>query len=218
MIVARIRVLIADDHALVRSGLRSLLEAQPDIEVVGEAEDGTVVERRCLELRPDIVLLDLTMPGRGGIAAATDLRRSCPRVKVVVLTMHEEPAYVRLAAASGASGYVSKRALATELIGAIRSVHLGGRHVSPELAASFEQREPALRERGNAMRAELLSDREREVTGLVALGFTNAEIASELHISQKTVETHRAHVLAKLGLRTRADLVRFAIEHGLIQP
>jgi two-component system response regulator NreC len=218
MTVSKIRVLIADDHALVRSGLRSLLEAQTDVEVVGEAEDGTVVERRCLELSPDIVLLDLTMPGRGGVAAAVDLKRSCPRTRVVVLTMHEEAAYVRLAAASGASGYVSKRALATELMSAIRTVHRGGRYASPELAGAFEEREPVLRKGGNEARVELLSDREREVTGLVALGYTNAEIAAELHIGQKTVETHRAHVLSKLGLRTRADLVRFAIEHRLITP
>jgi two-component system response regulator NreC len=216
VIVSKIRVLIADDHAVVRTALRALLEAQPDVEVIGEAEDGTVVERLCRDLAPDVALLDLTMPGRSGVAAAADVVKSCPRTKVVVLTMHEEPAYVRLAAASGASGYVSKRALATELVDAIRLVHRGGRYTTPELAAAFEEGEPAFRERGTNVGPETLSDREREVTRLIALGYTNAEIAAELHISRKTVETHRAHILAKLGLRTRADLVRFAIAFKLI--
>jgi two-component system response regulator NreC len=215
--VPKIRVLIADDHAVFRTALRALLEAQPDIEVVGEAEDGTVVERLCTERFVDIALLDLSMPGRSGVAAASDLGRSAPRTKIVVLTMHEEPEYVRLAAASGASGYVSKRALANELVDAIRTVHRGGRYTTSELAAAFEEGEPAFRERTAQARPEILSERELEVTRLVALGYTNAEIAAELHISQKTVETHRAHVLAKLGLRTRADLVRFAIEFKLIE-
>jgi two-component system response regulator NreC len=214
--VPKIRVLIADDHAVFRTALRALLEAQPDIEVVGEAEDGTVVERLCLELAPDIALLDLSMPGRSGVAAASDVGKSTLRTRVVVLTMHEEPEYVRLAAASGASGYVSKRALATELVEAIRTVHRGGRYSTSALSAAFDEGEPVLRERITKARPEILSDRELEVTRLVALGYTNAEIASELHIRQKTVETHRAHVLAKLGLRTRADLVRFAIDYRLI--
>jgi len=214
--VPKIRVLIVDDHAIVRTALRALLETQPDLEVVGEADDGTVVERLCMEVSPDIVLLDLGMPGRSGVAAAADVARSSPRTKVVVLTMHEEPAYVRLAAFSGAAGYVSKRALATELISAIRTVHHGGRYITRELAAAFDGGEPAIRERGREARPEILSDREREVTRLVALGYTNMEIAAELHIGQKTVETHRAHVLAKLGLRTRADVVRFAIDFKLI--
>jgi two-component system response regulator NreC len=216
--MGKIRILIVDDHALVRSGVRALLEAQPDMEVVGEAEDGTVVERLGLEVFPDVVLLDLTMPGRGGIAAAADLRRSCPHLRILVLTMHEEEAYVRLAAASGAAGYVSKRGLATELVAAIRMVHAGGRYAPPDLAAAFDDTSsgatPERRESG----LDRLTEREREVTGLVALGFTNAEIAEQLHISPKTVETHRAHVLSKLGLRTRADLVRFALEHGLVRP
>jgi two-component system, NarL family, response regulator NreC len=214
--VSKIRVVIADDHAVVRTALRALLEAQPDIAVVGEAEDGLVVERLCGTLAPDIALLDLSMPGRSGVAVATDIVRSSPRTRVVVLTMHEEPAYVRLAAASGARGYVSKRALATELVDAIRAVHRGERYTMPEFAAAFEAGTPAPRERGSEARPELLTEREREVTRLIALGYTNAEIASELHIGQKTVETHRAHVLGKLGLRTRADLVRFALEFKLI--
>jgi two-component system, NarL family, response regulator NreC len=213
----RIRVLIADDHALLRAGLRALLEAQPDIAVVAEAESGIVVERLCTELAPDIVLMDLAMPGRGGVAAAEDVRRACPDTKVLVLTMHDDEAYARQAALAGASGYVLKKALATELVAAIRTVHGGGRHVAAELAEAFSAvgaaRQPG---RSAAGGLDRLSEREREVVSAVALGHTNAEIGRRLHISEKTVEAHRAHILRKLGLRTRADLVRFAIEHGLM--
>jgi DNA-binding NarL/FixJ family response regulator len=214
----RIRVLIADDHGLVRSGLRALLSAQPDIEVVGEAEDGTVVEDRCRETRPDVVLMDLTMPGRGGIPAAEDVRKAFPGMKILVLTMHDDEVYARQAARAGASGYVLKKALATELIDAVRTVHGGGRHVPPSLEKAFSDPLPAEPHRAAARRGpSLLSGRERDVLGLIALGHTNAEIGDRLHISEKTVETHRAHILEKLGLRTRADLVRFAIEHGLVR-
>jgi two-component system, NarL family, response regulator NreC len=217
--VGKIRVLIADDHALVRTGLRALLDAQPDMEVVGEAEDGLVVESRCRALSPDVVLMDVTMPGRGGIAAVQDVRRASPNARVLVLTMHEDEAYVRLAASAGAAGYVLKRALAGELVSAIRTVHEGGRHAPPELAAAFFERE-ALPPAGGDTKAAIhvLSDREREVVGLIALGYTNAEIGHKLCISEKTVESHRAKILSKLGLRTRADLVRFSIEHGLMKP
>jgi two-component system, NarL family, response regulator NreC len=217
--MGRIRILIADDHAMVRTGLRALLDAQPDMQVVGEAENGLVVESRCRELSPDVVLMDLTMPGRGGIAAVADVRRASPATRVLVLTMHEDEAYVRLAANAGAAGYVLKRALAGDLVSAIRTVHAGGRHAPPELAAAFFEREavqPPGRETGAGIQA--LSEREREVVGLVALGYTNAEIGRKLGISEKTVESHRAKILSKLGLRTRADLVRFSIEHGLMKP
>lgn len=215
----KIRILIADDHAMVRAGLRSLLEAQHDMEVVGEAEDGIVVEERCRVLAPDVVLMDLTMPGRGGIAATEDVRRASPTTNILILTMHEDEAYARLAAGAGASGYVLKRALADELVSAIRTVQAGGRYAPPELAAAFSGGEddgPPVSL--GAAGAPALSDRECEVLGQIALGYTNAEIGQRLHISEKTVETHRAKILGKLGLRTRADLVRFAIEHGLMKP
>jgi two-component system response regulator NreC len=213
----QIRVLIADDHALVRSGLRALLAAQPDIEVVGEAEDGAAVVEQCERLKPDVALMDLTMPGRGGILAAEEIARACPATKVLVLTMHEDEAYARQARLAGAAGYVLKKALATELIQAIRTVHGGKHYISLSVANAFAEPEllPWRKHRPDAG-VELLSEREREVVSLVALGHTNAEMADKLHISEKTVETHRAHALEKLGLRTRADLVRFAIEHGLM--
>jgi DNA-binding NarL/FixJ family response regulator len=207
--VSRIRVLIADDHALVRSGLRALLEAQADLEVVGEAEDGAAVVDRCRRLGADVVVMDLTMPGRGGINATEDLCRECPQAKVVVLTMHDDEAYVRLARLAGAAGFVLKKALATELIRAIRTAHAGGTH--------FPMTElPAPAKRG-VLPLELITEREREVLALVARGHTTVEIAAKLHISEKTVETHRAHIGEKLGLRTRAELVQFALEHGLLK-
>ncbi len=214
----RIRVLIADDHAVFREALRALLSAQPDIEVVGEAADGPVVVGRCRDAAADVVLLDLTMPGRGGVAVAEDLRRACPDTKVVVLTMHEDEVFARQAALAGAVGYVPKKSLATELIEAIRATHAGRRYVPPSLAQAFaDSRSSTSLRRTSRTAADSLSEREREVIGLIALGHTNAEIGRRLHISEKTVETHRAHILIKLGLRTRADLVRFALEHGLVE-
>jgi DNA-binding NarL/FixJ family response regulator len=206
----RIRILIADDHALVRSGLRALLEAQPDMEVAGEADDGVTVIERCRQLKPDVVLLDLTMPGRGGISAAEELRHVCPKTKVLVLTMHEDAGYARLARNAGVAGYVLKRVLATELIKAIHAVHRGETYVTPSLAAAFHETA--------CPPTTALSDREREVVTQIALGHTNTEIAGKLHISEKTIETHRAHIFEKLHLETRADLVRFALEHGFLKP
>jgi len=203
------RVLLADDHALVRSGLRALLEAEPDIEVVGEAEDGASVVEASRKLRPDVVLMDLAMPGRGGISATEDLRAECPETRVVILTMHDDEAYVRLAQLAGAAGFVLKKSLATELMLAIREVRSGQKHF-PAVEAV-----PAPHSAGQTALA-LISDREREVLTLIALGHTTSEIARKLHISDKTVETHRAHISDKLGLRTRADLVRFALEHRLL--
>jgi DNA-binding NarL/FixJ family response regulator len=205
--MSRIRVLIADDHALVRAGLRALLAAQPDIEVVGEAQDGVVVVERCRQFAPEVVLMDLTMPGRGGIPAIEELRREFPAIKVLVLTMHEDEAYMHQAQLAGAAGYVLKKALATELLRALRVVHAGETHFPATLPVAKKSSFAPL---------ELITEREREVVSLIALGHTNAEIAGTLHISEKTVETHRAHVFEKLGLETRADLVRFAIEHALL--
>ena len=214
----KIRVLIADDHAVVRSGLCALLASQPDIEVVGEAADGVAVVERCAELLPDVVLMDLTMPGRGGIAAAEDLRRSLPKTKVLVLTMHEDESYARLARLAGAHGYVLKKSLAAELITAVRTVYRGQKFATPQLADAFRENTGTLRRAPTATASlQLLSQREREVVTLIALGHSNAEIAQKLHISVKTVETHRAHILEKLAIRTRADVVRFAIEHRLMK-
>ncbi len=213
----KIRVVIADDHALIRAGLRALLSAPPDMEVVGEAGDGVVVVEQCRRARPEIVLMDLTMPGRGGISAIQDLRRSYPDVRAVVVTMHEDPAYLRQALLVGAAGYVLKKSLAQELISAIRAVHQGRVFVSPELAPAVPNGAPVPPpERSANGLLERLTEREREVARFTALGHTNAETAAQLHISERTVETHRLHIMTKLGLHTRADLVRFALEMQLI--
>ena len=215
--MGKIRVLITDDHALVRSGLRALLAGERDIDVVGEAGDGVDVIAPCRRLAPDVVLMDLTMPGRGGVAATEEIRRTSPNTKVLVLTMHEDECYARQALLAGASGYVLKKAVATELLTAIRAVHRGQRHVAASLAPALAAPDPvADRRRAREGVSETLSPREREVVSLLALGHTNAEVAARLHISEKTVETHRMHILEKLDLHTRADLVRFAIEYGLM--
>jgi len=204
-----IRILIADDHALVRSGLRALFESRPDLEVVGEAEDGVMAAEQCRKLKPDVAVMDLSMPGRSGISAIEDICRDCTTTKVVVLTMHDDEAYMRIARLAGASGFVLKKALATELINAIRAVHEGKIHFAcAELPRPNTPGKSAL---------DLISGREREILTLVALGHTTAEIAEKLHISDKTVETHRAHITEKLDLHSRAELVRFALDHGLLK-
>jgi two-component system response regulator NreC len=163
--------------------------------------------------------MDLTMPGRGGIAAIAEIHESRPEVKVLVVTMHEDAGYARLAMLSGAAGYVLKKSLVTELVTAIRTVHRGHPYVTPSLLGAITQlRESSVQPHHNACGPELLTPREREVVSHVALGLTNTEIARRLSISEKTVETHRAHIVAKLGLRCRADLVRFALDYGLMPP
>jgi two-component system, NarL family, response regulator NreC len=211
------RLLIADDHALMRSGLRALLTTQPDFEVVGEAGDGVAVIEACQRLEPDVVLMDLTMPARGGIGAIRELRRACPRVNVLVVTMHEDASFARQAFLAGATGYVLKKCLAAELLTAIRTVRQGLQYVAPALAKALADRmnsKETPRQTANAL--ELLTGREREVVALIALGHTHVEIGQQLHISEKTVETHRMHSMTKLGLRNRAELVRFALEYGLV--
>jgi DNA-binding NarL/FixJ family response regulator len=210
-----IRILVVDDHPVVRSGLKLLLEAQEDIEVVGEAGNAQEALLRAKLLQPDILLLDVTMPGRSGIDVAREAPEVAPDAKVVMLSMQDEPSYVREAFAAGAHGYVLKEAADAELVRAVREVAGGGRYVHPELGARLivaEAREQA------AAAADPLSDREREVLRLLALGHTNQEIAKLLYISVRTAETHRAHVMQKLRLDTRAALVRYALDHGLLEP
>ena len=209
-----IRVLIVDDHAVVRSGLRLVLEREGDIEVVGEAgnaDEGVRVAR--LE-KPDVVLLDVVMPGRSGIEAAAEVIEASGGAKVLVLSMQDDPSYVREAFASGASGYLLKEAADVEVVQAIREVASGNSYVHPALGARLAQAEV---EAAKKSADDPLSDREREVLRLLALGHTNQEIAKELFISVRTAETHRAHIMRKLGLATRADLVRYALANGYLE-
>jgi DNA-binding NarL/FixJ family response regulator len=206
-------VLIVDDHAVVRSGLRLLLEAEEDLEVCGEA--GTVAEA-VLEARsggPDVILMDVVMPGQSGIEGAPAVLKEAPGARLLILSMQDDPRYVREAFAEGASGYVLKEAADSELVAAVREVAAGGRYVHPALGARLAAAEADERHRAET---DPLSEREREIMRLLALGHTNQEIAKLLYISVRTAETHRAHIMQKLRLSTRAELVRHALEQGLL--
>jgi two-component system response regulator NreC len=209
-----IRIVIVDDHAVVRSGLRLLLEAEIDLEVAAEAGDAREAVLTVRAERPDVVLLDVTMPGESGIEALPKLLHEAPETKVLVLSMQDDPRYVREAFAAGASGYVLKEAADAEVVGAVREVAAGNSYVHPTLGARMITAEAEARA---AAEADPLSDREREVLRLLALGHTNQEIAKQLFISVRTAETHRAHIMQKLRLSTRAELVRYALANGLLE-
>jgi two-component system response regulator NreC len=209
-----IRVVIVDDHAILRSGLRRVLEAEPDIEVVGEAENADRAVFETLQSKPDVVVMDVVMPGKSGIEGMPAVLQAAPEAKVLVLSMQDEPRYVREAFENGASGYVLKEAADAELVAAIREVAQGGRYVHPELGARLVAAESEERRRAEE---DPLSDREREVLRLLALGHTNQEIAKQLYISVRTAETHRAHIMQKLRLSSRAELVRYALDQGLLE-
>jgi len=216
--MAKIRVLLADDHAVLRTGLKLLLSAQSDIEVVGEAADGGEAMAKARALRPDVVLMDLTMPGIGGLEATGRIKDESPGIKVLVLTMHDDPSYLRQLLKAGASGYVVKKSADVDLLSAIRAAHRGEVFLDSSLAGGLvdEVIRPAGPRRPRDA-YETLSDREREVLKWVARGHTNQEIAEKLFLSVKTIETYRARLVEKLGLRGRAALVRFAMERGLLQ-
>jgi DNA-binding NarL/FixJ family response regulator len=212
--------MIVDDHAILRAGLKMLVNAQPDMEVVSEAPDGEKAVQTAQETRPDVALLDLTMPRVGGMQALRQLTRNCTETRVLVLTMHDDPAYLRSALAAGASGYLLKRAVDAELLAAVRAVHRGGIFLDPRLANVLVQDVLAKRDRkaGPERAVNILSDREIQVLSLVARGHTSAQIAKEIFVGVKTVETYRARFAEKLGLRTRSDVIRFAVQMGLLTP
>jgi two-component system response regulator NreC len=207
------RIVIADDHAVVRSGLRLLIEREEDMEVVAEAGTADEAVRAARLEKPDVVLLDVVMPGRSGIDAAAEIISAAKSARILVLSMQDDPTYVREAFAGGASGYMLKEAADTELVQAIREVASGGRYVHPTLGARLAQAEV---EAARRAATDPLSDREREVLRLLALGHTNQEIAKALYISVRTAETHRAHIMQKLSLGTRAELVRYALANGML--
>ena len=208
-----IRVLIVDDHAVVRTGLRLLLESVEDIEVVGEAGTAHDAISEARSSKPDVILMDVVMPGASGIEATPQLLREEPDAKVLILSMEDDPSYVRQAFAAGAAGYVLKEAADAELIAALREVARGGRYINPALGARLVAAEADDRARAEA---DPLTGREREVLHLLALGHTNQEIAELLFISVRTAETHRAHIMQKLHLGSRAELVRYALANGLL--
>jgi two-component system, NarL family, response regulator NreC len=216
----KIRVMIADDHAILRAGLRMLVDAQADMEVVAEAPDGERAVQTARETKPNVALLDLTMPRVGGMKALEKLVKDCPATRVLVLTMHDDPAYLRSALAAGASGYLLKRAVDAELLAGIRAVHRGGIFVDPRLASILV--EDVLTKKssktGSQRSVNILSRRELQVLQLVARGYTSAQIARQILVSIKTIETYRARLTEKLGLRTRRDVIRFAVQTGLLTP
>jgi DNA-binding NarL/FixJ family response regulator len=217
----KIRVLLADDHAVLRAGLKMLVNHEPDMEVVAQAGSFGEAMRLGRTTKPDVITLDLTMPDDNGVDAIGQLCRECPAAKILVLTMHDDPAYLRAALSAGASGYVVKKAADVELLGAIRAVHAGRVFVDLE---SHGSRSPTAlvaagdaREGGERGSTDNLSGRERTVLEQLAQGHTNQAIAEQLDVSVKTIESYRARLLRKLGLRSRAELVRYAVETGLLR-
>lgn len=212
------RLLLVDDHAIVRAGLRMLLESQPDMEIVGECENGQDAIRRALELKPDVILMDIALPDIPGYQAARAIKQALPNVTILALTMHESDEYFFEMLNAGASGYVPKKAAPTELVNAIRVVYGGGVYLYPSLAKTLVKDYLTRAESGDDPEAfDGLTEREREVLTLIADGLSNQEVAEKLVISVKTVERHRANILAKLGLHNRTELVKYAIRKGLIQ-
>jgi two-component system response regulator NreC len=208
-----IRVLIVDDHAVVRTGIKLMLAAEPDIEPVAEAGTRREAIFAARSTKPDVILLDVVMPDGSGLESIPQLLHEQPEAKVLVLSMQDDPRYVREAFAAGASGYVLTEAADVEVVGAVREVARGGRYVHPELGARLIEAEAEAARRAEE---DPLSSREREVLRLLAYGHTNPEIATQLFISVRTAETHRAHIMQKLRITTRAELVRYAITQGLL--
>ena len=210
-----IRVLLADDHALMREGLRALLGATPDIEVVGEVSTGREAEKQVLQLNPDVVLMDVAMPDLNGIEAARAIHLKFPVIRIVMLSMHMTAEYVYRAFEAGASGYLLKEVAIDEVITAVRTVHGGGRYLSSALAESV----PDLTASGHTKSpVDSLSARERQVLQLVVEGKTSSEIARMIHLSPKSVQTYRSRLMMKLGVSDVPSLVKFALEHGLTPP
>jgi DNA-binding NarL/FixJ family response regulator len=209
-------ILLADDHQVIIDGLKALLSGEPDMEVIGQATDGLQVLPKVLELKPEVVVLDLMMPGLGGLEVARQLRDRAPATKVIILSMHSNDAYVVEALRNGAAGYVLKQAEARALVDAIRAVRGGRRYLSPPLSEDKLARWETDAKAAPFDPYDTLSTREREVLQLAAEGLTSAAIGARLTIGKRTVETHRANLQRKLGVKTQADLVRFAVKKGLV--
>ena len=215
--MSKLRVFLADDHAVVREGLKSLINAQMDMEVCGEAADGETAWERLRGSQAMVAVVDVSMPKLNGADLTRRITQECPSVKVLALTVHEDKAYLRQLLEAGAAGYMLKRAAPEELIGAIRTVSDGGVYLDPSLAGKVVGRFVGRHAGKSALAVTDLSERETEVVVLVARGYTNKEIASQLDISVKTVETYKCRISEKLGFNSRADIVRYAIHQGWLQ-
>ncbi len=210
------QILIADDHGVLRAGLRTLLNTEPGMEVVGEAADCEETLRLAGKLRPDVVLLDISMPGFGGIEAARRLKRALPDTRVLILTVHEDESILKEAMHVGAAGYIIKRAVESELINAIHAVGWGEMYIHPAMTPFLVQgRSPASTSQETVV--ESLTRREMEILRLVAQGYSNRQVAEKMTVSVRTVESHRTNLMGKLALRGRVELVRYAMEHGLLE-
>jgi len=210
-----IRVLLADDHAVVRDGLRALLEAQADIEVVGDAANGREVLRQARQLRPDVVVMDIAMPELNGVEATRQMRDACPTTQVLILSMHSTTEHIFRALQAGARGYLLKDSAGSEVVEAVRVVHAGRRYLSHKIAAAVV--DDYIAERHQTSPLDSLSRRERQILQLVAEGKSSAEIAAKLFLSPKTVDTYRSRMMHKLGVSDLPGLVKFAIQHGVTQ-
>lgn len=209
-----IRLLIVDDHGVLRAGLRALLNAEVDMEVVGEAATGQEAIHVARSLKPQVVLMDISMPGMSGIETTAALLASDPKVRVLLITIHEDESLLRAALKNGASGYILKRAVESELINAIRAVAAGDLYVHPALTRALLEQPSTTSKRKSS--ESTLTQREMEVLQLIAHGYTNRQVAEQLHISIRTVESHRANLMAKLEVSSRVELVRFAKQHGML--
>jgi two-component system response regulator NreC len=211
-----IRILVADDHGVLRAGLRALLNAEPDMKVVSDASDGAEALQLAISRRPDVVLLDISMPDDTGIEVTRRLRGACPETRILILTVHEDETLLREAIRAGAAGYIVKRAIESELINAIRAVHRGDHYVHPSMTHALLGEEPPPTSADEEL-VEQLTPREIDVLRLIAQGYTNRQAAEILSISVRTVETHRANIMGKLDAQGRVDLVRYAQEHDLLE-
>ncbi|MEE8419419.1 MAG: response regulator transcription factor [Dehalococcoidales bacterium] len=217
--MSKITVLIADDHAVLRGGLKALLDNEPDMKVISEASDGREAVEKCGEVRPDVVLMDITMPGLTGIEATKEIKERYPSVKILVLTMHEDTDYLRQVISAGADGFIPKKAADTELLAAIRATHQGERFLHPLMTSALidEMRNGTADKSGEEKKeTDALSERERAVLQLLALGHTNQQVADQLFLSVKTIESYKSRLKVKLGLNSRVDMIKYAMNSGLL--
>lgn len=215
--MTKLRIFLADDHVMVRTGLKTLIDAEKDMEVIGEASDGQTALKQAAELHPDVAVMDISLPQLSGTQATHKLKQACPEVHVLALTVHEDKSYLREVLEAGASGYVLKRAAAEDLIRAIRLVAGGSVYLDPHMAGSIVGTLIRKRSSKHVIQGNQLSERETEVLRLIAKGYSNKEIAAQLNLSVKTIETYKTRSMDKVGLRSRTDIVRYAYHQGWLQ-